>query len=92
MNEALETMPGVASRAQADAAQTVVELINRLDQLARGLDALLVLSVSEHLDPKASGALDFVHAGLDDLWGEAADLAHELLAALGAQREASRNV
>ena len=87
MNEAKWTMPGAASGAQAEPAQTAVELINKLDALARGLDALLVLSVSEHLDPKASGALDFVHAGLDDLWGEAADLAHELLAALGAQRE-----
>lgn len=92
MDEATVTMPGVASRAQADLAQTAVELINKLDHLARGLDALLVLSVSEHLDPKASGALDFVHAGLADLWGEAADLAHELLAALGAQREGRRNV
>lgn len=92
MDEALETMPGVASGTQADPAETVVELINRLDALARGLDALLVLSVSGDLDAKASGALDFVHAGLDDLWGEAADLAHDLLLALGTQREGRRGV
>lgn len=92
MNEAMVTMPGVASGMQADPAKTAVELINKLDHLVHGLDALLVMSVSEHLDPKTQTALNFLHAGLDGLWAEAADLAHDLLLALGTQREGRRSV
>lgn len=87
MDEAELRLPGVASGAQADPARMAVELINRLDRMIRGLDALALLAVSEHLDVRAQTALDFVHAGLDGLWAEAADLAHDLLLALGTQRE-----
>lgn len=92
MHEANVTMPRAASRAQADPGTTAVELINKLDHLAHGLDALLMLSVSEHLDCKAQAALEFLHSSLDRLWDEITDLAHDLLATLGAQRECCNDV
>ncbi len=92
MNEALLKMPGAASAAQADPLKTVVQLINKLDHLVQGLDALLLMSVSEHLDPHTQTALNFLHEGMDRLWSETADLAHELLLALRPQREGRAGV
>lgn len=87
MDEATVTMPGAASGAQAAPGQTAAQLINKLDEMVQGLDALMLMSVSEHLDPKTQTALSFLHAGLDRLWDETADLAHDLLATLGTRRE-----
>jgi hypothetical protein len=92
MSAATKAMPVAASGAEADPAQTVVQLINKLDHLVHGLDALLLMSVSEHLDPHAQTALSFLHEGMDRLWAETADLAHELLLALRPQQEGRAGV
>ena len=64
------------------APRLTLQLTNKLDHMVHGLDALMLMSVSEHLEPKAQAALSFVYDGLDRLWTEAAELAEELRAAL----------
>jgi hypothetical protein len=63
----------------------LVRLVDTLGRMEGGVDALMHLSVSEHLDETAQSALAFVHASLADLRDEASEIAEGLLE--GSQRE-----
>lgn len=79
MADSLLNAPTLSGASPSRIAQ---QIENKLDHMVHGLDALMLMSVSEHLEPKAQAALSFVYDGLDRLWAETSELVGELRAAL----------
>lgn len=82
-----DSLPTAPTLSGASPSRIAVELENKLDHMVHGLDALMLLSVSDHLDPRTQTALNFLHDGLDRLWTEASELIGVLRGALDAEKD-----